>query len=89
MKLHDLNNLKRETEERYRTLFSSSDRKLPEAFKEQVSQFDDDRITYNDYSFVVVVYHSIPPRNFSDAKHNIYASFVLLCDAISVSSDFL
>lgn len=53
MKLHDLNNLKRETEERYRTLFSSSDRKLPEAFKEQVSQFDDDRITYNDYSFVV------------------------------------
>ena len=53
MKLHDLNNLKRETEDSYRRLFTSSDRQLPKAFKERVSQFDDDRIKFNDYSFVI------------------------------------
>ena len=53
MKLHDLSILKRETEEKYHKYFSTSDRKIPNGFKQKISQFDDDRITYNDFTFIV------------------------------------
>ena len=53
MELKNLNELKLETEERYHHYFSFIDRRLPKRFKELITQFDNDRITYNDYSFEV------------------------------------
>lgn len=53
MELKNLNKLKLETEERYHHLFSFVDRRLPKKFKELITQFDNDRITYNDYTFEV------------------------------------
>ena len=53
MELKNLNVLKNETEKKYHNSFSFSDRRLPQRFKELVTQFDNDRITYNEYSFEV------------------------------------
>lgn len=53
MELKNLNELKLETEERYHQNFSFVDRRLPKKFKELITQFDNDRITYNEYSFEV------------------------------------
>lgn len=53
MELKNLNELKLETEERYHNFFTFVDRRLPKKFKELITQFDNDRITYNEYSFEV------------------------------------
>lgn len=53
MELKNLNVLKNETETKYHNSFSFSDRRLPQRFKELITQFDNDRVTYNEYSFEV------------------------------------
>ena len=53
MELKNLNVLKNETETKYHNNFSFSDRRLPQRFKELITQFDNDRISYNEYSFEV------------------------------------
>lgn len=53
MELKNLNELKLETEKRYHNYFSFVDRRLPKKFKELITQFGNDRITYNEYSFEV------------------------------------
>lgn len=53
MELKNLNVLKTETESKYQNSFSFGDRRLPKPFKELITQFDNDRITYNEFSFVV------------------------------------
>ena len=53
MELKNLNTLKTETETKYHGSFSFIDRRLPKQFKELITQFDNDRITYNEFSFEV------------------------------------
>lgn len=53
MELKNLNTLKTETETKYHGSFSFIDRRLPKHFKELITQFDNDRITYNEFSFEV------------------------------------
>ena len=53
MELKNLNTLKTETEAKYHGSFSFIDRRLPKHFKELITQFDNDRITYNEFSFEV------------------------------------
>ena len=53
MELKDLNLLKTGTESKYQKSFSFADIRLPQQFRELITQFDNDRITYNEFSFVV------------------------------------
>jgi len=53
MELKNLNVLKSETESKYKNSSSFGERRLPESFKELITQFDNDRITYNEFSFIV------------------------------------
>ena len=53
MELKSLNVLKLETESKYKNRFSFGERRLPKSFKELITQFDNDRITYNEFSFIV------------------------------------
>ena len=53
MELKNLNTLKTDTETKYHSSFSFKDRRLPKQFKELITQFDNDRITYNEFSFEV------------------------------------
>lgn len=53
MKLNNLNVLKTETEANYQNSFSFGDRRLPKSFKELITQFDNDRVTYNEFTFEV------------------------------------
>ena len=53
MELKNLNTLKTETELKYHSSFSFVDRRLPKQFKELITQFDNDRISYDEFSFVV------------------------------------
>lgn len=53
MELKNLNVLKTETESKYKSSFSFGERRLPKSFKELITQFDNDRITYNEFSFIV------------------------------------
>lgn len=53
MELKNLNELKTETESKYQSSFSFGERRLPKSFKELITQFDNDRITYNEFSFIV------------------------------------
>lgn len=53
MELKSLNVLKLETESKYKNSFSFGERRLPKSFKELITQFDNDRITYNEFSFIV------------------------------------
>lgn len=53
MELKNLNVLKSETESKYKNSSSFGERRLPKSFKELITQFDNDRITYNEFSFIV------------------------------------
>ena len=53
MELKNLNELRIETESKYHNSFSPKDIRLPKSFKELVTQFDNDNITYSEFSFVV------------------------------------
>lgn len=53
MELKNLNVLKSETESKYKNSSSFGERRLPKSFKEMITQFDNDRITYNEFSFIV------------------------------------
>lgn len=51
--LKNLNELKTQTETKFHSSFSYDDRRLPAKFKELITKFDNDKITYNEYSFEV------------------------------------
>ena len=51
--LKNLNTLKTQTETKFHSNFSYADRRLPVMFKELITKFDNDKITYNEYSFEV------------------------------------
>ena len=51
--LKNLNTLKTQTESKFHSSFSYDDRRLPVKFKELITKFDNDKITYNEYSFEV------------------------------------
>ena len=53
VELKNLNELKNQTEKKFHSSFSYDDRRLPEKFKELITKFDNDKITYNEYSFTV------------------------------------
>ena len=53
MELKNLNVLKSETESKYKNSSSFGERRLPKSFKELITQFENDRITYNEFSFIV------------------------------------
>ena len=53
MELKNLNELRSGTESKYHNSFSPIDIRLPKSFKELITQFDNDNITYNEFSFVV------------------------------------
>ena len=53
MELKNLNELKTEAESKYHGSFSPRDIRLPKSFKELIKQFDNDNITYDEFSFVV------------------------------------
>ena len=51
--LKNLNTLKTQTETKFHSNFTYDDRRLPARFKELITKFDNDKITYNEYSFEV------------------------------------
>ncbi len=51
--LKNLNELKTQTETKFHSSFSYDDRRLPAKFKELITKFDNDKISYNEYSFEV------------------------------------
>ena len=51
--LKNLNELKIQTETKFHSSFSYDDRRLPAKFKELITKFDNDKISYNEYSFEV------------------------------------
>ena len=53
VELKNLNTLKIQTETKFHNSFSYDDRRLPAKFKELITKFDNDKITYNEYSFEV------------------------------------
>ena len=53
VELKNLNTLKTQTETKFHNSFSYDDRRLPAKFKELILQFDNDKITYNEYTFEV------------------------------------
>ena len=53
VELKNLNTLKTQTETKFHSSFSYDDRRLPAKFKELITKFDNDKITYNEYSFEV------------------------------------
>ena len=53
VELKNLNELKNQTEKKFHNSFSCYDRRLPVKFKELITKFDNDKITYNEYSFTV------------------------------------